>query len=296
VTPADRLRDLLAASGTVQVPAVHDGLTARLAEQAGFAAVFVSGNGVSAGLLGGPDLGLVTASESATVGRLVAAAVEVPVLHDADTGGGGVLNVVRTVRELRAGGLAGLTLEDQVTPKRCGLLDEPAPVVPAGDWLAKVEAAVWAASGELVVVARTDALRSLGLPSALERAREAARRGADAVLLVGLREPADVARVAADVDVPLVVLVEESGPLSGLTPDDLSALGVALAVHPATVRSAVAWAARHALEALRRDGTSAAVRDAMVTGEEWNAVLGLDRALELERRFEPGDRSPGWER
>ena len=287
-TPGGRLRALLRTGGAAQVPAVFDGLTARLAEQAGFPALFVTGNGVAAGVLGGPDVGLVTMSESVAVARAVAAAVDVPVLHDADTGYGGVLNVVRTVRELSAAGLAGVTLEDQVTPKRCGVLDTPAPVVPAGEWLAKVEAAVWARSGELVVVARTDALRERGLPAALDRAREAGRRGADAVLLVGLREPDDVRRAADALGVPLVVLVEDAGLLEDLAPDELTGLGVALAVHPGTVRAAVAFAAREALRVLRRDGTSAAVRSAMVTSQEWNALLGLDEALAVERRFAPG--------
>lgn len=288
MTAGGRLRDLLVQGSAVQVPAVYDGLTARAAQEVGFPAVFVSGNGVSAGVLGSPDVGLVTMPESVAVGRAVAASVGVPVLHDADTGYGGVLNVVRTVRELRAAGVAGLTLEDQVTPKRCGLLTSPAPVVPAEQWYAKLDAALWAGEGELVVVARTDALRSLGLAEALDRATEAGRRGADAVLVVGLREPDDVARAAREVGVPLVVLVEESGPLSCLTPVELAGLGVALAVYPGTVRYAAAWAAREALRVLRSSGTSEAVRPTMLTPPEWDALLGLDDALEVERRFPTG--------
>lgn len=285
MSAGQRLRELLTAGGATQLPAVYDGLTARLAEQAGFPAVFVTGNGLAAGVLGGPDVGLVSMSESVAVARALAAAVAVPVMHDADTGYGGVLNVVRTVRELEGAGVAGLTLEDQETPKRCGLLDRPAPVVEMADWLDKVDAALWARREDLVVVARTDALRSLGVSAAAERARAAGQCGADAVLVIGLREPADVQRVADRVGVPLVVLVEETGPMAGLTPRQLSDLGVAVAVHPGTVRYAVAWAAREALRALREDGTSAAVRERMVSPTQWNQVLGMEEVLMIEQRF-----------
>lgn len=292
------LRALLAASPegprqrVLQLPAVHDGLTARVAEDAGFAAVFVSGNGVAASLLGGPDLGLVTMSESVAAARRIAAAVDVPVVHDADTGYGSALNVVRAVRELEAAGVAAITLEDQTTPKRCGLLDSPPPVVEEEEYLGKVEAAVWGRSRDLVVVARTDALRSLGPRAALQRARRAVERGADAALVVGLRELDDVARAAEAVPAPLLVLVGEDGPLAGCTPRQLAGAGAAAAVHPGTVRYAVAGAARRALRALREDGTSAAVRDGMVTPAQWHALLGLEEAVRLEERFVRGSGGP----
>lgn len=158
-------------------------------------------------------------------------------------------------------------------------------MVAADEWYAKPEAALWARQDDVVVVARPDALRSLGMAASLERAQEAGRRGADAVLVVGLREPPDVARAAEEVGVPLVVLVEESGLLSGIPPAQFGQLGVALAVCPGTVPYAAAWAARDALRVLRNQGTSEQFHPTMVTPQEWDRMLGMDHALDLERRF-----------
>ncbi|WP_158657488.1 isocitrate lyase/PEP mutase family protein [Blastococcus saxobsidens] len=285
MNPRVALRELLSRPGIRQVPGVYDGITARLAEQAGFPALFVTGNGLAAALLGAPDVGLVTMTESLSAARGVAGAVEVPVIHDADTGYGGALNVVRTVREAEAAGLAGVTLEDQVTPKRCGILDAPPAVVPQEEFLARVRAAVWARRDGLVVIARTDAMRGLGLDAAIERCRLAVDSGADAVMVVGLAELSQVRRVATEVDAPLVVLVHDSGGLSDCSPTDLGAAGAALAVHPGTVRAAVVAAAGRALRALRADGTSVAVRGDLATAAEWNEVTAVAAHLEMERRF-----------
>ena len=283
------LRTLLRAGRVIQVPSIYDGLTARLAAAAGFEAVSVTGNGVSASFLGQPDIGLVTLTESAAVARNVAAAVDVPVIYDADTGYGSALNVIRTVREMEGAGVAGIKLEDQVTPKRCGVLPVPIPVVSEEEYLGKIEAAVWAKRDpDFVIIARTDAKSTLGLEAAAQRARRAIELGADVGLVIGAREPEELKQVTEIVRAPLAVLVEERGPAADLSPAQLQELGFTLAIYPGAVRYTVVGAARRVLEALRRDGTAAAFRSGMVTPEEFNELMGLPEQFELERRFVRG--------
>jgi 2-methylisocitrate lyase-like PEP mutase family enzyme len=283
------LRSLLQPGRITQVPSVYDGLTARLAAATGFEALSVTGNGVSASALGQPDVGLVTLVESAAMARNIAAAVEIPVIYDADTGYGSALNVIRTVRELEAGGVAGIKLEDQVTPKRCGVLPVPMPVVSEADYLGKIEAAAWARRDpDFVLLARTDAKSTLGLEAAAMRARRAIEAGADAALVIGAREPDELRRVAEVVRAPLALLVEERGPAADLSLATLQELGYSLAIYPGAVRYTVVGAVRQVLEALRRDGTTAAHRAAMASPEEWNELLGLPEQFELERRFVRG--------
>jgi 2-methylisocitrate lyase-like PEP mutase family enzyme len=282
------LRRLLQSGRVVQVPSIYDGLTARLAAAAGFEALSVTGNAVSASLLGQPDIGLVTLTESAAVARNIAAAVDVPVIYDADTGYGSALNVIRTVREMEAAGVAGIKLEDQVTPKRCGVLPVPIPVVSEQEYLGKIEAALWARrEPDFVLIARTDAKSTLGLRAAALRAQHAIEAGADAALVIGAREPEELKQVAETVRAPLALLVEERGPAAELSLAALQDLGYNLAIYPGAVRYTVVGAARRVLEALRRDGTTAAYRSAMASPEEWNELLGLPEQFELERRFVP---------
>lgn len=280
------LRQLLQGGRVVQLPAVYDGLTARVAARAGFDAIYVTGNGASASMLGRPDVGLVTLTESASMARAIANAVDVPVLYDADTGYGSALNLIRTIRELESAGVGGVHLEDQVTPKRCGVLPIPIPVVDEDEYLGKIEAALWARRDpEFVVIARTDAKSTLGIAAAAARARRAVEAGADGALVIGARTREELRTVAQTVRAPLALLVEEQGPASNLTPSEIQELGYTFAIYPGAVRYTVLAAARRVLETLRRDGTTASLRGVMASPDEWNDTLGLAEQFDLERRF-----------
>lgn len=288
------LRELLTDGRLTQVPSVYDGLTARLAEAAGFEAVSVTGNGISASLLGKPDIGLVSLAETAAVARNLAAAVDVPLIFDADTGYGSAVNVTRTVRELEAAGVAAVKLEDQVTPKQCGVLDVPILVVTEREYLGKIEAAIWARQDdEFVIVARTDAASTLGVDTAAGRARRAVEAGADAAMVVGVRDRDALRHVADLVRAPLLVIVEERGPLAAMSAAEIEALGCSFAIYPGLVRCSVMGAVRRALAELRGNGTTASVRADMATADEWNELLGLPEYFDLEQRLVRGTGAAG---
>ena len=284
-----KLRELLHDPKIVQVPYVFDGLSARLAQDAGFQAIAVTGNGVAASLLGRPDVGLVSLTESSQVARNIAGAVDIPVIFDADTGYGTALNVTRTVHELETAGVAAIHLEDQVTPKRCGVLDVPIPVVTEREYLGKIEAALWARKDpEFLIIARTDAANTLGVEAAALRAKRAVEAGADAALVVGVREPDDITTLMSIVDAPLLTLVEEKGPLSTMDVAQIGALGFSLALYPGVVRYSMVGAAQRALAVLRDEGQATSVRPLMATPDEWNTLLDLDAYFEIEQRFVRG--------
>ncbi len=284
-----KLKQLLTDPQIVQVPSVYDALSARLAQAAGFQAISVTGNGIAASLLGRPDVGLVTLTESAQVARNIAAAVNIPVIFDADTGYGTALNVTRTIQEFENAGVAAIKLEDQVTPKRCGVLDVPIPVVSEREYLGKVEAALWARKDpDFVIIARTDAANTLGVEAAARRAKRAIEAGADSALVIGVREPADVETVLSIVDAPLFTLVEEKGPLSTMHVSQIGELGFSMAIYPGVIRYSMVAAARRALAVLRDEGQSTTVRPFMATPDEWNELMEIDTYFDIEKRFVRG--------
>src|SRR5690349_12432550 len=193
MTQAGRFRELMRRDGMVVAPGAYDCITARLIERAEFEAVYMTGAGTAA-MLGYPDFGLVTMSEMAANAGRIAAAVEVPIIADADTGYGNELNVVRTVREYERAGVAGIHIEDQGFPKKCGHLDDKE-IVPREDWLAKLRAAVAARRDrDFLVIARTDARAVLGFDEAVARGNDALEAGAD---MVFLEAPQTIEEVAA---------------------------------------------------------------------------------------------------
>jgi 2,3-dimethylmalate lyase len=205
------LRALVAEAGTTLVPGVTDPLTARLAENCGARVVFSTGSGISNKWLALPDLGLATMTEIVELNRRIADATSLPVIADADTGYGGPLNVVRTVRELEGAGVAGIVLEDQTTPKRCGRFAGKQVVAPE-EMLRKVRAAVAArADDELVLIARTDALAVEGLEPAVERARAYLAAGADVVFVEAGSSDEQIAAIPEAVGAPCMINVWSSG-------------------------------------------------------------------------------------
>lgn len=231
--PRSALRARLAAGGLIVAPGVFDGISASLVARMGFAAGYMTGAGVAASGFGLPDIGLVTQTEMAERARMLVRCLDgIPLIADADTGYGAALNVVRTVREYEAAGVAAIQLEDQAFPKKCGHLPDKE-LIGAGEFVAKLTAALDARTDpDLVVIARTDARGPLGLDAAIERARRYASAGADVIFVEAPRDGAEIERIAAEVPAPLLINLVAGGLTPILAQDRLAELGYAIAIYP----------------------------------------------------------------
>jgi methylisocitrate lyase len=281
----DRIRELLNGGTTVLMPGVWDALSSRLAAEAGFEVCFVSGYASAATLLGLPDFGYLTQTEIAEVARRVCTAVpQMAVVVDGDTGHGNPLNTIRTVDLFERAGAAGIFLEDQVWPKKCGHMAGKR-VVPREEWLAKLKAAV-DHRDKLFVVARTDARAAVGIDEACERARAARDLGVDAIFVEAPESIAELEQVAAAVpDTVRVANMIEAGKTPLLTPKELHDLGYDLIVSPLTGLFAAARAMTTALQTLREQGSLRDHLDLVVTFDDFNRVVDLDRHYGLEATY-----------
>ena len=271
----DRIRALLT-TGPVLMPGVFDALSARLATAAGFEVVFVSGYASAATLLGLPDFGYLTQTEISDVARRVCRSIpDAAVVVDGDTGYGNALNTIRTVELYEAAGAAGIFLEDQQWPKRCGHMAGKR-VVPREEWLAKLRAAV-DRRDRLFVVARTDARAAVGLDEACERARMAADVGVDAIFVEAPESISELDAVAAAVPgITRVANMIEAGRTPLLTPGELHDLGYDLIVSPLTALFAAGKAMRDALALLRGKGTLRDETERLLSFDEFNDIVDLD--------------------
>ncbi|HLU58600.1 MAG TPA: oxaloacetate decarboxylase [Pseudonocardia sp.] len=285
--PRARLRELLAGPGPVVAPGAYDALSARLVEQAGFDVVYMTGFGTTASLIGRPDVGLLSGTEMVDNARRIAAAVDVPVIADADTGYGNAINVVRTVQSYEQAGVAGVHIEDQVMPKKCGHMSGKA-VIGADEMVGKIRAAVSARRDpDFVVIARTDAAAVEGLDAALERARAYAEAGADLLFVEAPTSEDDIARVAGELAgvAPLVFNWAEGGRTPPLPLDKIAALGFSLVLFPIGTLLAATAGIRSLLATLRADGTPAAALGDVPSFDEFTDLIGLPEIRTLEQRF-----------
>ncbi len=295
---AVRLRELLDSGETIVAPGAFDPLAARLVEEAGFPAVYMTGFGTSAALIGRPDVGLLTMTEMADNAARIAACVDIPVIADADTGYGNPLNVIRTVSAYEAAGVAGIHIEDQVAPKKCGHMDGKL-VIPAPEMAAKIRAAVEArARPEFVIIARTDARAVEGLERAIERGRMYRQAGADVLFIeavVTAQEAQEAAR--AFPDVPLLFNWAEGGKTPPISLDRLRELGYRIVIFPISTLLAATAAMRRILQEIAEAGTPAAMLPELPTFGEFVDFIGLPEVREAEQRYAvtepaPGRRSP----
>jgi len=291
---AARLRDLLDSGETILAPGAFDPLAARLVEEAGFPAVYMTGFGTSAALLGRPDVGLLTMTEMADGAARIAACVDIPVIADADTGYGNPLNVIRTVGAYEAAGVAALHIEDQVAPKKCGHLDGKQ-VIPAAEMAAKIRAATEARTRpEFVIIARTDARAVEGLEQAIDRARQYRAAGADALFIEAVVSEDEAAAVAqAFPDVPLLFNWAEGGKTPPIGLDRLTGLGYRIVIFPISTLLAATAAMRGILREIARAGTPAAAMAGLPTFGEFVDFIGLPQVREVERRYAAPDPAPG---
>jgi len=272
----------------VLAPGVFDALSALLAEQAGFEALYLSGASIAYTRLGRSDIGLVTVSELENTVANIRERIALPLIVDADTGFGNAINVQRTVRMLERAGASAIQLEDQSLPKRCGHLDGKT-LVSAAEMVGKIKAALDARQSDAtLIVARTDAVAVEGLDAALARAERYIDAGADVLFVEALRSADEmrsaVARIAGRA--PLLANMVEGGKTPVLPAAELEALGFSIAIFPGGLARALAFAAREYFAALKRDGTTAAYRNRMLDFAGLNAIIGTPEMLERGKRYE----------
>jgi 2-methylisocitrate lyase-like PEP mutase family enzyme len=275
-------------------PGAFDALSARLIEEAGFPAVYMTGFGASASVLGRPDVGLLTMREMVDHARQIAQAVStMPVIADADTGYGNPINVIRTVQEYELAGVAGIHLEDQAAPKKCGHMAGKE-VIPAKDMAEKIRAAVDARRcPDFVIIARTDARAVEGLEQALDRARQYRDAGAD-MLFVEAPESVEEIRTIAKTfsDVPLVFNWAEGGKTPPLTYEDLRTLAYRLVIFPISTLLSATHAMRAVLQAIRASGSPNDVMNTLVPFHGFLDFIGLPEIRILEQCYVVDPLSP----
>ena len=282
---AQRIRDLLKADRPLVMGGVYDALSTRIAHRAGFEVLFMGGFSVAATLLGEPDFGYLTQTEMADTARRVCRLTDRPLLVDADTGYGNALNVIRTVELYQNAGAAGLFLEDQVWPKRCGHMRGKR-VVERAEWLAKLRAVLEARGArDLFLVARTDARAAVSLEEAIARGRAAYDLGADAVFIEAPESVAELEQIARAIPGPKVANMVEHGRTPLLTPAELHQLGFDLIVTPLAALMASARALQDVYAILRREGTLRGHLERLMPFDDFNQLLELARHYELEQRY-----------
>ncbi len=271
------------------MPCCHDGVSARILEQAGFKAIAAAGYGLAGSLLGMPDIGVLTASEMITQYRNICDAVNLPVFVDIDTGFGDANNVIRAVKDCEKAGVAGLLIEDQTYPKRCGHMAGKG-VVPVEEYLPKLRAALWAREDpDFVILARTDAYAVYGIEEALDRARRYAVAGADMVFVEAVHTVEDMKRVNSllrELKTPSLANMIEGGKTPFLRAKELQALGYSVVAYPCgsiftAVKAMQGWA-----RYLKEQGTTEGYLDHMLTFDDYFEFIGAREIRERERQFD----------
>jgi 2-methylisocitrate lyase-like PEP mutase family enzyme len=279
------LKQLFKRDRLLVAPGCFDGLSARLVEEAGFEAAYLSGGAVARSM-GIPDIGLVTMSEVIDRAAQVVAAVKIPIIADADTGYGNAVNLVRSVREFERTGVAAIHIEDQITPKRCGHLDGKE-VIPLAEMEKKLQAALASRSDpDFSIIARTDARGVHGFDDAINRGRAFAKLGVDAVFVEAPQSEAELEEIPrALANVPLLVNVFKGGKTPMLPVERLQQMGYRIAIYPSETQRAAIHAMRQALGLLKREGTTEKMDDALTTFKERDKVVGLDEWQQLEKQY-----------
>jgi 2-methylisocitrate lyase-like PEP mutase family enzyme len=282
---ADHLRQRLKVSGIIAAPGAPDSLTARLIEQAGFEAIYMTGFGATASRLGRPDIGLLTQTEMTTHARDMARAVSIPIIADADTGYGGPASIARTIEEYAQAGVAAIHLEDQVAPKRCGQL-AGIKLIPAEENVRRLKCAIASrpANGPLII-GRTDAMPAIGPEEAVRRALMYQDAGVDLVFVDGIKKISEVEIVARQVPGPKVVSIVDGNETTALTVRDLEGMGFVVVFYAVTALFSAARAVADALAVLKRDGTPAKTASAMMSYAEFSALVDLPRFQALDETY-----------
>jgi carboxyvinyl-carboxyphosphonate phosphorylmutase len=280
-----KFRQLLAEPGIIMAPGAYDCLTAKLIETAGFPAVYMTGAGTSVARLGYPDLALATMTEMLDNAAQIASIVDIPVIADADTGYGGILNVRRTVRQYERSGVAALHLEDQEFPKRCGHLDDKR-VIATADMVQKIHAAVDARTDDdFTIIVRTDAIAVTGWDDAMRRCEEYVQAGADVLFVEALRTPEQIEQAGQELNVPLLYNYVETGKSPLLSASELERMGFKIVIYPASGLLSAMRAVRETLAILKEQGTTSHLLENMDSLQDCFEAVGLTEMLEEDARF-----------
>lgn len=280
-----QLRQRIADGPILIVPGTGDALGARLVQQAGFEAVYVSGFCVEASY-GLPDVGFLGMSEVAERAGQIAAAVDLPVFCDCDTGYGSTVNILRTVREFERAGVAAVQFEDQALPKKCGSMAGKQ-LVTTTEMVGKIKAAVDTREDpNLLIIGRTDAIAIDGADAAFDRISQYAEAGADLLMVTGPYDETVVKRLAEGLSKPLVYLNSESLTMPMIPVPELDKLGIAIVAFPLSLLLSATRAMANTLDVIRQEGTTLdAIKPSMVSWNEFNEIVGLPKLVEWERQF-----------
>jgi len=281
-----KLRELMEKKDIILAPGAYDALSARIIEAVGFDVVYMTGFGTAASLLGYPDVGLLTMSEMVDNARRIVEAVNIPVIADADTGYGNPINVIRTVQAYEDVGVAGIHIEDQVFPKKCGHITGKQ-VIPKEDMVEKVAAAKDAKRNkDFLIIARTDAIAVEGIESAIERAKEYYRAGADMIFVEAPESMEQIRLIARELKgIPLLFNWAEGGKTPPVDLNTLRELGFKIVIFPTSALFSATKAMMKVLESIKKDGTPINVMGELFPFNEFLNFIGLPEVQQLEKKY-----------
>jgi methylisocitrate lyase len=279
-----QFRRLLEGRTILVAPGAFDGLSARLVEKAGFPLIYVTGGGIARSM-GYPDMGLLTLSEVISRVKNIVDVTEIPALADADTGYGNALNVMRTVREFETVGVAGIHIEDQITPKKCGHYEGKS-LVSEEEMIKKIEAAKEARTdSDFVIIARTDARAVEGLEKAIQRGKRYAGAGADMIFVEAPQSVEEIKKIADAISAPLLINMFKGGKTPFVPMKELETIGYRVAIVPSPLQLAAIHAMKELLQVLKREGTIEPFSERMASFRERDEIVDLPKYEKLEKRF-----------
>ena len=279
-----KLRQLIEQPGIIVAPGAYDCLTAKIIQQSGFPAVYMTGAGTSVARYGFPDLALASMTEMVSNAADITASVSVPVIADADTGYGGLLNVGRTVRKYEQSGVAAIHIEDQEFPKRCGHLDDKR-VIPTEDMIPKIKEAVESRTDkDFLIIVRTDALAVTGWEDTMDRCHRYIDAGADVLFVEALRSAEDAQRAVESLPVPLLYNFVETGKSPLLSASDLESIGFKIVIFPASNLLLVTATIQKLMAELKEKGTTIGMMEQMVSLQECFELMGLSEMLAVDAK------------
>ena len=279
------LKNMLKTKKPLVIPGVYDALGAKIAQKIGFDAMFQTGYGTSATLFGMPDYGFIGAAETVDNARRICRAVSIPVIVDSDTGYGNALSVWKLVKELESAGAAGMFLEDQRWPKRCGHM-QGKEVIPQEEYTEKLSAAIDAReSKDFFIVARTDARATEGLDEAISRGKENKKTGADAVFVEAPKTLDEMKQIGREINAPLVANMIEGGATPLSSAETLNKMGFKIVLYPLSILYANAFATMNILSELKKTGSTSRYRHKVVNFDQFNDLVELDKFRNMEKRY-----------
>ena len=280
-----KLRNMIKSKKPLVIPGVYDAIGAKIAEKVGFDAMFQTGYGTSATLFGRPDYGFIGATETIDNARRISNAVSVPVIVDSDTGYGNALSVWKLVKELESAGAAGIFLEDQKWPKRCGHM-QGKEVISQEEYTEKLGAAIDARENkDFIIVARTDSRATEGLETAIERGLENKKTGADAVFIEAPRSLEEMKKIGKEIKAPLVANMIEGGATPMNSAQTLNKIGFNIILYPLSVLFANTFATMNILQELKNTGTTAKYKHKVVNFDQFNNLVELDKFKKMETKY-----------